>query len=638
MSIFHITLMLIFSLQVSAKDFIRFYPNKNHPMENKSEVLLTISRDTIRLEGKMYAEHGFRVTWMDRDRPQGSGDLFIFIVSKDRHTGFYFGINPANVQMDGKIFDRFKLFPNWDEIWYSETKRWEDSLWTFKMQIPINIFKADIKNDTLCLYINFIRQAQLKEVGNYEIGSYVPILKGGLYQDLFYTNLIKIPLKKTKSYKSWMGSVIPYLSLLRENKQTKVKTGTDISLHFKDVEFSITVNPEYASIEADQDQFNLEKRRMIYLPEKRPFFVNGFELWELPFQVFYTRSLLDINLGFKLNYSEKNIKTNAFVVSEKDTLRNTSILNANQLTMGVRSVYELSFGNLGVFYILNRGNISGRGGDLTFELPEKLQLTLQYTRAGGKDIYLYFHRYSGSGITINSGFEYLEESLNLPTAFISYEPGTYSIWTYLGYNYTTERRYMNAVSLSMGGAEGKYIKDNKLYERQGSMYLGLSPCSRVWIEYNYTPEKRGDAISEAYFVNHLHFFATSIDLNDWQSLQAQYELGSYYGDYLNFYSISYALNREGKIQIKAGYSKSILRDQHEEDQLLWAKVKLRFHNKCYIKIFYQNSTISERKDLNLLLQFNFLPGGNAYLVYNYKDVQNETDHILMIKTSYVIKF
>jgi len=134
------------------------------------------------------------------------------------------------------------------------------------------------------------------------------------------------------------------------------------------------------------------------------------------------------------------------------------------------------------------------------------------------------------------------------------------------------------------------------------------------------------------------FFATSIDLNDWQSLQAQYELGGYYGDYLNFYSISYALNREGKIQIKAGYSKSILRDQHEEDQLLWAKVKLRFHNKCYIKIFYQNSTISERKDLNLLLQFNFLPGGNAYLVYNYKDVQNETDHILMIKTSYVIKF
>jgi len=54
--------------------------------------------------------------------------------------------------------------------------------------------------------------------------------------------------------------------------------------------FDLTVNPDFAQVEADQQVLNLSTYETYY-PEKRPFFLEGAELFAAPIQVLYTRRI-----------------------------------------------------------------------------------------------------------------------------------------------------------------------------------------------------------------------------------------------------------------------------------------------------------------------------------------------------------
>jgi len=57
-----------------------------------------------------------------------------------------------------------------------------------------------------------------------------------------------------------------------------------------------TVNPDFATIEADQEKINLT-RFELSLPEKRPFFLEGAELYRQRIRTFYSRRIPDIKGG-----------------------------------------------------------------------------------------------------------------------------------------------------------------------------------------------------------------------------------------------------------------------------------------------------------------------------------------------------
>jgi hypothetical protein len=60
-----------------------------------------------------------------------------------------------------------------------------------------------------------------------------------------------------------------------------------------------TVNPDFAIIEADQEQINLT-RFELFLPEKRQFFLEGNELYKQRIRTFYSRRIPDILAGGKV--------------------------------------------------------------------------------------------------------------------------------------------------------------------------------------------------------------------------------------------------------------------------------------------------------------------------------------------------
>jgi hypothetical protein len=60
-----------------------------------------------------------------------------------------------------------------------------------------------------------------------------------------------------------------------------------------------TVNPDFSQIESDVAQINTNERFALFFPEKRPFFLEGIELFSTPIQAVYTRTITDPLWGLR---------------------------------------------------------------------------------------------------------------------------------------------------------------------------------------------------------------------------------------------------------------------------------------------------------------------------------------------------
>ncbi|MGZ3556470.1 MAG: DUF5916 domain-containing protein, partial [Gemmatimonadaceae bacterium] len=61
-----------------------------------------------------------------------------------------------------------------------------------------------------------------------------------------------------------------------------------------------TINPDFSQVEADVGQVLLNERFALFYPEKRPFFLDGLELFDSPNQLIYTRQIVAPLGGVKL--------------------------------------------------------------------------------------------------------------------------------------------------------------------------------------------------------------------------------------------------------------------------------------------------------------------------------------------------
>lgn len=61
-----------------------------------------------------------------------------------------------------------------------------------------------------------------------------------------------------------------------------------------------TVNPDFSQVEADADQVVVNERFALFFPEKRPFFLEGTEVFTTPQRLVYTRAIADPVGGAKL--------------------------------------------------------------------------------------------------------------------------------------------------------------------------------------------------------------------------------------------------------------------------------------------------------------------------------------------------
>ncbi len=152
-----------------------------------------------------------------------------------------------------------------------------------------------------------------------------------------------------------------------------------------------TLNPDFSQVEADVAQLAINQRFALFFPEKRPFFLEGVDVFSTPFNSVYTRTVVAPDWGLKLTGKQKRNAIGLFAAEDTVNVllfpsnqRTDSTLLDEPVTSGVLR-YRRDVGansSLGVIYTGREGedDYHNRVGgiDGLFRIGDKDTIVFQY--------------------------------------------------------------------------------------------------------------------------------------------------------------------------------------------------------------------------------------------------------------------
>lgn len=292
-------------------DFTAFRPIEGQPAQHATRVLLF--RDDAHLHVAFQAMDPdpslVRATFSDRDAIW-SDDVITLVLDgfENGRTGFYFVTNPYGIQADCvRTEDPENEDCSWDTVFYS-AGRLTDTGYEVELTIPFASIRFDPDRDTWA--VNVIRN--VPRTGEKATWAPLDLSIGGLMkQSGRISGMSGIP--QLVSYQ-----LIPELTT-RGGPGTSAGTAlydereggpwgggraADLGLTAKiargGVAADFAINPDFSQVESDAAQIALNERFALFYDEKRPFFLEGRETFEMPWNAVYTRTIADPLYGVKL--------------------------------------------------------------------------------------------------------------------------------------------------------------------------------------------------------------------------------------------------------------------------------------------------------------------------------------------------
>jgi hypothetical protein len=78
----------------------------------------------------------------------------------------------------------------------------------------------------------------------------------------------------------------------------------------------LTVKPDFSQVESDTAQISVNERFALFFPEKRPFFLEGADLFQTPIQAVYTRTISSPDWGGRLTGKEAGMRYTILVAQD----------------------------------------------------------------------------------------------------------------------------------------------------------------------------------------------------------------------------------------------------------------------------------------------------------------------------------
>ena len=276
-----------------AHSFLQYTPQRGAPASNQTEVLISYDSAHFYVAFRVRDAEEPTAQLTRRDAALLDDDAVIVMLDTyhDRQSGYYFVTNLLGTQADGRIADDGRTIDeSWDATWRSAARRTSTG-WDAEFAIPLTsvAFRA---GDGRSWGINFGRSRRRTLEQSYWAGpldNAYRMSQAGRVEGL---NLTAPPKRH---------QVIAYgLARAEEGQSGDAEAGVDLRYALTpQMALTGTINPDFATIEADVEQVNLT-RFEVSLPEKRPFFLEGSELFRQRIRTFYTRRIADIRGGGKL--------------------------------------------------------------------------------------------------------------------------------------------------------------------------------------------------------------------------------------------------------------------------------------------------------------------------------------------------
>ena len=210
---------------------------------------------------------------------------------RDRRNCYVFATNTLGTQMDERISNESVFDMSWDAGWESRVSKHRHG-WTAEFAIPFRVLRFDPRNTKWG--INFWRTHPINGQ-SYSWARTAFFGRVSEFGDLTGLNLGEIRMEPK------IG-ILPYGTYRAiADRPDDFNGGLDfivpISTHLTS---NVTFNPDFSQLESDPTQINIISDRELSLPEKRPFFREGAELFKLPLNLFYTRRVQEIDIGTKV--------------------------------------------------------------------------------------------------------------------------------------------------------------------------------------------------------------------------------------------------------------------------------------------------------------------------------------------------
>ena len=277
-----------------ATNFFRAKEGETHPAELGTEVRVLYDENTLYIGVRCEEPDmkSLRETMTRRDSFVWQNDCIEVMLDTyhDQRNCYIFAINTLGTQADERVGNESVFDMSWDAKWEAKVKKHKDN-WTAEFAIPFREVRFDRRNTTWG--INFWRVRPI----NGQSHSWAQTAFFSRVSE--FGDLTELNLERVKAEQK-LG-ILPYGSYRAlVNRPNDLDGGVDLILPISThLTSNVTLNPDFSQLESDPTQINISSDRELFLPERRPFFKEGAELFELPLDLFYTRRVQEIDLGAK---------------------------------------------------------------------------------------------------------------------------------------------------------------------------------------------------------------------------------------------------------------------------------------------------------------------------------------------------
>jgi len=291
-------------------NFKTFQPDFGKEPSQKTEGYFLYDADNLYFAFRCYDTDPSKIKASLCKRDAMFSDDFVGVILDTYNTmqsGYGFLVNPLGVQGDGMMGANGNLSADQDFVWYSKGTI-DDKGYVVEYRIPLQSIRFPA-GKTITMRLGYFRQF----VRTSEVASAPPIFadKGSIIAQTQPVEVTGLHFKR----------VVELLPAVTHSDKSSASGGrfvtdereTDLGLTGKigisnDLTLDAAVHPDFSQVEADASQIDINLRYPLFYQEKRPFFLEGNEIWqfagnteEAPLMALvHTRTIVDPTYGFKL--------------------------------------------------------------------------------------------------------------------------------------------------------------------------------------------------------------------------------------------------------------------------------------------------------------------------------------------------
>jgi hypothetical protein len=268
----------------TATGFRQNRPFEGEPASERTEVFVVYTDDTLYFGVVCHDRDPRRIIVADsrRDSPLDETDGFQIILDtyRDQQTGFVFGTNPAGIEYDGQVtregeggvFSAGGFNKNWDGVWEVETTISEIG-WSAEIAIPFTTLRYPRGHEQTWA-MNFQRNIRRRN----EQAFWSPLPRQfDLYRLSMAGTLtgLEVPSQRNLKLTPFVLAEARRAGIEGADRESEGDFGIDLKYSVTpSLTLDATYNTDFAQVEADELQINLD-RFNLFFPEKRPFFLEN---------------------------------------------------------------------------------------------------------------------------------------------------------------------------------------------------------------------------------------------------------------------------------------------------------------------------------------------------------------------------